>query len=135
MKHIESAYQTQVVEWSQWAFKVNPVRYPHLEMLHCSLNGVKLSGTQAKIAKGQGMLSGVPDLFLPVPKNGFHGLFIEMKSDKGRVTENQHWFLTNAESLSYKTVICYSAKEAISAIQAYYDEETIKRYYSGFTVP
>lgn len=42
------------------------------------------------------------------------------------MTENQHWFLTNAESLSYKTVICYSAKEAISAIQAYYDEETIK---------
>ena len=135
MKHIESAYQTQVVEWSRWAFKANPARYPHLDMLHCSLNGVKLSGTQAKIAKGQGMLSGVPDLFLPVPKNGFHGLFIEMKSDKGRVTENQHWFLTNAESLSYKTVICYSAKEAISAIQAYYDEETIKRYYSGFTVP
>ena len=55
----------------QWAFKVNPVRYPYLEMLHCSLNGVKLSGTQAKIAKGQGMLSGVPDLFLPVPKTVF----------------------------------------------------------------
>ena len=52
--------------------------------IHCSLNGVKLSGTQAKIAKGQGMLSGVPDLFLPVPKNGYHGLFIEMKSEKGR---------------------------------------------------
>ena len=126
MKHIESAYQTQVVEWSRWAFKANPVRYPHLNMLHCSLNGVKLSGTQARIAKGQGMLSGVPDLFLPVPKNGYHGLFIEMKSEKGRVTENQHWFLTNAESLGYKTVICYSANEAISAIQAYYDQETIK---------
>ena len=134
MKHIESAYQTQVVEWSRWAFKANPARYPHLEMLHCSLNGVKLSGTQAKIAKGQGMLSGVPDLFLPVPKNGFHGLFIEMKSEKGRLTDNQHWFLTNADSLGYKTAVCYSAKEAISAIQAYYDEETIKRYYSGFTV-
>ena len=129
MKHIESAYQTQVVEWSRWAFKANPARYPHLEMLHCSLNGVKLSGTQAKIAKGQGMLSGVP-----VPKNGYHGLFIEMKSEKGRLTDNQHWFLTNADSLGYKTAVCYSAKEAISAIQAYYDEETIKRYYSGFTV-
>ena len=120
MKHIESAYQTQVVEWSRWAYKANPVRYPHLNMLHCSLNGVKLSGTQAKIAKGQGMLSGVPDLFLPVPKNGYHGLFIEMKSEKGRVTENQHWFLTNAESVGYKTAVCYSAKEAISAIEAYY---------------
>lgn len=124
MKHIESAHQAQVVEWSKWAYKTG--KYPMLNMLHCSLNGVKLSGTQAKIAKGQGMLSGVPDLFLPVPKKGFHGLFIEMKSEKGRLTDNQHWFLTNAESLGYKTAVCYSAKEAISAIQAYYDQETIK---------
>ena len=69
MKHIESAHQAQVIEWSRWAYKTG--KYPMLNMLHCSLNGVKLSGTQAKIAKGQGMLSGVPDLFLPVPKNGF----------------------------------------------------------------
>ena len=124
MKHLESAQQAQVVEWSRWAYKTG--KYPMLNMLHCSLNGVKLSGTQAKIAKGQGMLSGVPDLFLPVPKNGYHGLFIEMKSEKGRVTENQHWFLTNADSLGYKTVVCYSAKEAISAIEAYYSQETIK---------
>ena len=120
MKHIESAHQAQVTEWSRWAYKANPSRYPMLNMLHCSLNGVKLSGTQAKVAKGQGMLSGVPDLFLPVPKNGYHGLFIEMKSEKGRVTENQHWFLSNADSLGYKTVVCYSAKEAISAIEPYY---------------
>ena len=124
MKHIESAHQAQVVEWSRWAYKTG--KYPMLNMLHCSLNGVKLSGTQAKIAKGQGMLSGVPDLFLPVPKNGYHGLFIEMKSEKGRVTENQHWFLTNAESVGYKTAVCYSAKEAISAIEAYYSQEMIK---------
>ena len=124
MKHIESAHQAQVVEWSKWAYKTG--KYPMLNMLHCSLNGVKLSGTQAKIAKGQGMLSGIPDLFLPVPKNGYHGLFIEMKSEKGRLTDNQHWFLTNADSLGYKTAVCYSAKEAISAIEAYYSQETIK---------
>ena len=83
MKHLESIQQTQVIEWSKWAYKSKPTQYPMLNMLHCSLNGVKLSGTQARIAKAQGMLSGVPDLFLPVPKNGFHGLFIEMKSEKG----------------------------------------------------
>jgi len=123
MKHLESAHQQQVVEWARWAFKANPVRYPHLDMLHCSLNGVKLSGTQAKIAKGQGMLSGVPDLFLPVPKNGYHGLFIEMKSEKGRVTDNQEWFLSKTEGLGYKTAVCYSAKEAIDAIEAYYSDK------------
>ena len=120
MKHIESAYQTQVVEWSRWAFKANPARYPHLEMLHCSLNGVKLSGTQAKIAKGQGMLSGVPDLFLPVPKNGYHGLFIEMKSGKGRLSTNQTCFLSKVELLGYKIAVCYSANEAIKTIENYY---------------
>lgn len=126
MKHLESAHQAQVIEWSKWAFKANPVRYPHLDMLHCSLNGVKLTKTQSSIAKGQGMLSGVPDLFLPVPRQNYHGLYIEMKSEKGRVTENQHWFLTNAEGLGYKTVVCYSANEAISAIQAYYGKEITK---------
>ena len=126
MKHLESAHQASVIEWAKWAIKANPSRYPHLDMLHCSLNGVKLSGTQAKVAKGQGMLSGVPDLFLPVPKNGFHGLYIEMKSEKGKITDNQHWFLTNAEGLGYKTVVCYSANEAISAIQAYYGKEITK---------
>lgn len=66
IKHTEANYQQQVVEWARLAHMSG--KYPNLDMLHCSLNGVKLSGTQAKIAKGQGMLSGVPDLFLPVPK-------------------------------------------------------------------
>ena len=68
MKHLESAHQASVIEWAKWAIKANPKRYPNLDMLHCSLNGVKLSKTQAGIAKGQGMLSGGPDLFLPVPR-------------------------------------------------------------------
>ena len=123
MKHLESIQQAQVIEWSRWAYKTG--KYPLLNMLHCSLNGVKLSGTQAKIAKGQGMLSGVPDLFLPVPRQSFHGLYIEMKSEKGRLTENQQWFLTNAESVGYKTVVCYNAKEAIAAIQAYYEQQKV----------
>ena len=121
MKHLESTHQAQVIEWSKWAYKTG--KYPMLNMLHCSLNGVKLSATQARIAKAQGMLSGVPDLLLPMKKNGHHGLYIEMKSEKGRLTENQQWFLSNAESLGYKTAVCYSAKEAIDAIESYYSDK------------
>jgi hypothetical protein len=89
-------------------------------MLHCSLNGVKLSAIQASIAKAQGMLSGVPDLFLPVPKNGYHGLFIEMKYGSNKVTENQEKFLQNAANVGYAISVCYSANEAIKRIEDYY---------------
>lgn len=118
MKHIESAYQKQVIEWSKWAYKTG--NYPLLCLLHCSLNGVKLSKTQAAQAKAQGMLSGVPDLFLPVPRQGHHGLFIEMKSDKGRVSDNQKWFLEQVASIGYKVAVCYGVNEAIKTIEDYY---------------
>ena len=61
LKHLESAHQQQVIEWARMASR--SAKYPMLELLHCSLNGVKLTKTQAVIAKSQGMLSGVPDLF------------------------------------------------------------------------
>jgi len=117
----EAIEQAKVVAWARWAHRSG--KYPNLDLLHCSLNGVKLSALQATKSKQQGMLSGVPDLFLPVPIGGYHGLFIEMKSEKGRLTENQQWFLSNAESLGYKTAVCYSAKEAIDAIEAYYSDK------------
>lgn len=68
----------------------------------------------------QGMLRGVPDLFLPVPKNGYFGLFIEMKSANGKPTADQLSFLNNVGSMGYMTKICYSADEAIKTIEDYY---------------
>jgi len=123
LKHLEAAQQQQVVEWSKWAYKANPTRYPNLDLLHCSLNGVKLTKTQSGIAKGQGMLSGVPDLFLPVPVGKYHGLYIEMKHGKNTLTENQERFLQNAANVGYAVAVCYSAQEAIKRIGDYYDDK------------
>ena len=64
--HPEADEQAKVIEWAHCAYRTRSDLYPLLRRLHCSLNGVKLSRTQAGIAKGQGMLRGVPDLFLPV---------------------------------------------------------------------
>jgi hypothetical protein len=118
IKHTETNYQQQVVEWARLAHMSG--KYPNLDLLHCSLNGVKLSALQATKSKQQGMLSGVPDLFLPVPIGGYHGLFIEMKSEKGRLSTNQTWFLSKVELLGYKIAVCYSANEAIKTIENYY---------------
>jgi len=120
MKHNESAHQQQVIEWVRMASR--SAKYPMLNMLHCSLNGVKLSKTQAGIAKAQGMLSGVPDLFLPVPRGKYHGLFIEMKHGTNTLTDNQKKFLQNAANVGFAVSVCYSAQEAIKRIEDYYKD-------------
>ena len=112
----EAIEQAKVVAWA----RANERNYPYLQLLHCSLNGVKMTKAQAGRAIAQGMLSGVPDLFLPVPKNGYHGLFIEMKYGSNKVTENQEKFLQNAANVGYAVSVCYSANEAIKRIEDYY---------------
>ena len=112
----EAIEQAKVIAWA----RDNERNYPYLQLLHCSLNGVKMTKAQAGRAIAQGMLSGVPDLFLPVPKNGYHGLFIEMKYGSNKVTENQEKFLQNAANVGYSVVVCYSANEAIKRIEDYY---------------
>ncbi len=58
-------------------------------------------------------------------------LIREIKTDKqthgsNTLTDNQKKFLQNAANVGFAVSVCYSAKEAISAIQAYYDQETMK---------
>ena len=112
----EAAEQENVIKWA----RDNEKTYPFLWMLHSSLNGVKLSKIQAGKAKASGMLSGVPDLFLPVPRGCFFGLYIEMKSATGRIMPSQSRYLSAVSDFGYSAVVCYSANEAIEKIKEYY---------------
>lgn len=111
----EAFEQSAVVGWA----RANETRYPGLWMLHCSLNGVPLSKAQAGKAKSQGMLRGVPDLFLPYPCGKYVGLYIEMKFGRNQATPEQERFLAAVRPL-YRTAICWSADEAIAVIREYY---------------
>lgn len=119
--HKESAEQQAVIKWAQLSSK----RYPQLKWLHSSQAGVKLSITQARIAKAEGLKAGIADLFLPYPNKEYSGLYIEMKrpktstSVKGKLSDSQREFLDYANSVGYKAVICYGAQEAILEIKKY----------------
>lgn len=114
--HPEADEQAKVVAWA----RRNESAFPGLWLLHCSLNGVKLSKAQAGMAKGQGMLSGVPDLFLPYPAGKFCGLYIEMKYGKNKPTPEQQAFMAGVHPW-YRAVVCWSADEAIAVIRDYYE--------------
>lgn len=69
-----------------------------------------------------GVKNGVPDLFYPVPMNGYHGLFIEMKSQNGRLRPEQKKWLKVLEELGYKTAVCHGWESA---------RDTLKEYVGG----
>ncbi len=69
-----------------------------------------------------GMKKGVPDLMLPVPMDGYHGLFIELKTDKGRLSLEQKRWLMALERMGYKAVMCRGWKEALKVLEGYMHE-------------
>jgi len=112
----EAIEQAKVIAWA----KNHENIYPCLWLLHCSLNGVKMTKAQAGRAIAQGMKKGVADLFLPVKMGIYGGLYIEMKSEKGRTSIDQSKFLKAVSDNGYAAFVCYSAVDAIDKIKAYY---------------
>lgn len=83
MKQIERERQIAWVKWFTWQYR------DLAPLLHHSPNGGSRDIREASKFKKMGTRAGFPDLFLAVPSNGFHGLFIELKSEKGRVNAIQ----------------------------------------------
>lgn len=70
--------------------------------------------------KKEGVKKGVPDLFLPLPKGKYHGLFIEMKKvNGGVVSKDQKERLAELNEDGYKAVVCNGAIEAIDVLLEY----------------
>jgi hypothetical protein len=81
--------------------------YRVLQRFYHIPNGGKRSKMEAAIFKAMGVRAGVPDLFLPVASGNKHGLYIEMKADKGKPTENQLDWLDYLAHAGYEVAICY----------------------------
>jgi len=69
--------------------------------------------------KAEGVLAGVSDLCLPCPSRNYHGLYIEMKSEDGTLTEAQSAFLNRRIKYGYCAAVCHSAKDGIAALEWY----------------
>ncbi|MDR1340113.1 MAG: VRR-NUC domain-containing protein [Prevotellaceae bacterium] len=110
-RHDESRIQQAAVKWFRY-------QYPGM-LLYAIPNGGARSGTEASIMKGEGVLAGVADLFLSVPAAEYHGLYIEMKTKKGRQSLSQEAFQKEAERFGYKYAVCRSLDEFMETINNY----------------
>src|SRR6516225_1089574 len=119
MRHLESKAQAAVFMLAAYAMS----KYPDLKYMHSSLNGVHLTSTQAKIAKGQGMLAGVSDIFLPTKRGNYSGLYIEMKVKPNILTDAQIKYMEYVKTQDYYAEVCYSWHAAKDLIINYLENK------------
>jgi hypothetical protein len=118
-------HQNQVALF-HWA-SVMSSKHPALALMFAIPNGGHRHITVAMKLKAEGVKAGVPDIFLPHPKigsqwpnmHGYHGLFIEMKSKKGKLSPAQEAWAINLESFGYQVEVCYDWINAAKVIVEY----------------
>lgn len=118
----ESALQSQCISWFR-------AQYPKI-IIFAIPNAAKRSFRLAAKMKAEGMVSGIPDLFIAkntlerIPgtccANVWNGFFIEMKrSQKEKTTENQDYYLEKLAEAGYKTAVCRSFDEFQQVVNEY----------------
>lgn len=107
----EDDEQRQLIQWCRTR--------PELQFLFHIANentaGIKWGVRNRQL----GVKSGVPDLMLPIPAGGYHGLFVEMKTRRGRVSDNQQRWIDALNTFGYRAVVCYGWEAARDEIESY----------------
>lgn len=103
--------------------------HPYLCLLHAIPNGARTSKSVAKRLKAEGMKAGVPDVFLPVPRGKYHGLYIEFKklpyrNGKGKLVKSypspeQKRFISGLKDQGYHVVVAYGCDEGLAELKQY----------------
>lgn len=126
----EAAHQAAVFCWAAY----NYTRWPELRWMHSSTYGAVFGddekGRMIRAAKllAQGMRPGVADIFLPVRRGNYGGLYIEMKKpaikpkrpgSKGGMSDEQIDFRNFVLSQGFGHFVAYSWEEAVAVIEQY----------------
>ena len=112
----ESNEQICLFRWAEYA----SATIPELTLLFHIPNGGKRCKATAKRLKAEGVKAGVPDLFLPVPRGIFNGLFIELKREcGGTASAKQKEWLDKLARQGYCVAICHGWEKAADVIKCY----------------
>lgn len=95
-------------------------RMPELRLMFHIPNGGSRNKAEAARFKAEGVKSGVPDVCLPVPRGGYHGLWIEMKRlAGGRASKEQKQWIADLREQGYRAEIREGWQEAAELITEY----------------
>lgn len=118
----EAEEQTTLFRWIEIMTK----KWPELALCHAIPNGGSRHPIEAVHLKAQGVKAGIPDIFLPVPRGQYHGLYIEMKRRKGgRLSIEQSKMIGRLRGQGYRCEVCRGWEEARDVIEEYMDASTV----------
>jgi hypothetical protein len=113
MKNQEHKLQVACVKW----FRLQYPQYANL--LFAIPNGGARNAVTGAMLKAEGVTAGVPDLFLAVPKQGFFGLFIEMKVHPNKLTLEQKTMIELLQVQNYCCMVIYTFEQFETMITNY----------------
>lgn len=111
----EDKIQAEIIQWSYKESK----NTPELWMLYHVPNGGWRGYAQGMRFKALGVKSGYPDLALDVARREYHGLRMEVKTDKGVVSDNQKEWHRRLKAEGYFVVTVRTAEEGIEILKEY----------------
>lgn len=97
--------------------------FPEFALIFAVPNAGRRGFKAQKQVKDEGIKAGVPDLFWPVPRSGYHGMFIEMKRHTGRLRASQKEWLENLSAQGYATGVYRDDVTLIEAMRHYLEED------------
>lgn len=112
-RHLESQLQRACVKWFR-------LQYPQFSNLLIAVpNGGYRNVREAARLKGEGVVPGVADMLLLIPRGPYGSLGIEMKAGKGKQSDNQKQWMDSFESIGNLYAVCRSLDEFMEVVKAY----------------
>lgn len=113
----ETQHQINVIKWSQQPHI--RTRWPELALLFHIKNETTEGAQRVAVDRAMGVKKGVPDLFLPVARGQYHGLFIELKNETGRANDAQEWWGAKLTENGYFWEVCHGWENAVRVLEWY----------------
>jgi len=114
-KLTEHAHQVALFRWA----KLSEGKYPMLKLMYAVPNAGLRTPRMGSWMKAEGLRPGVPDVCLPWPSGGYHGLYLELKAEGGKLTKGQEGWLQGLLDAGYCAECAYGWEDAKRMIEGY----------------
>ena len=127
-KCLEVGSQKAFIHWLTY-------QYPTVKRVTFAIpNGGRRTPAEGAHLRALGLTAGIPDVFMSIAAQGYHGLYIEMKRKDGVLQPVQEEAIRNLRTEGYKCVVCHSTTEALDEVKDYLnDTDHVRSRSTAFT--